>query len=89
MNKTQTRKHITKLFCEFINANYLHYVIDEGEGGRLDIVNTKFKHSNNNIEYSRLHHECVCLNWSSSETNQHTDEMNAYLKKLKHEYETT
>jgi len=41
MNKTQIRKHITKTFIAFVTINFPKYMIAEGEGGRLELVNTE------------------------------------------------
>lgn len=86
MNKTQIRKHITKTFIAFVNANFPKYVIEEGEGGRLELVNTESNTWEDGISYSHSDHYCVCVNWAPDQVKQDEELMNTYLSNLKREY---
>lgn len=86
MTKTEIRKHITKTFCERVNLLFPKYSIGEGEGGRLQLVNTESDSWEDGIEYMRSGHWVCCFNGASDEVKRDVVIMNAICSDLKREY---
>ena len=82
MNKTETRRHINKSFYEFVNANFPKYEIcDDGDGGRVELINRKSNNYDDGITYTRSYFEVMTLSKRKS-VNADVEAMQVFLDNI-------
>lgn len=87
MNKTETRRHINKSFYEFVNANFPQYdICDDGDGGRVELINRESKYHEDNITYTRSYHDVMTLS-KRAEVNRDVEVMNEWLSNMCKRYQ--
>ena len=82
MNKTETRRHINKSFYEFVNANFPKYEIcDDGDGGRVNLVNMETNDCDDGICYTRSYHSVLTLS-KRSDVKRDVEAMQVFLDNM-------